>query len=108
MESGAFDADRNVTQPAGRGGISKEVVAEERMEIEEGVAVEADFVDRADQELDRILVVGMICASSGARPTASSPSSMRRLVSSSEYVLPSRRLEFQARSIYSLLRICLA
>jgi hypothetical protein len=51
------DADGNVAQPAGCCGIGEEVVGQERVEIEDGVAVEADLVGGADQELDRVLVV---------------------------------------------------
>ncbi len=78
MESGALDADGDVTQPTAAAGSAREVVGKESMEIEESVAVEADFIGCADQELDCVLVVQIICASRCARPMASSPSSMRR------------------------------
>src|SRR5260370_8454271 len=57
MEGRAVDADGDVAQSAGCCGIGEEVVGQERVEIEDGVAVEADLVGGADQELDRVLVV---------------------------------------------------
>ena len=52
-----LDAGGDVAELAGRGGIGEEVVGEERVEIEDSVAVEADLVGGADQKLDRVLVV---------------------------------------------------
>jgi len=65
-------------------GIGEEVVGEESVEIEDGVAVEADLVGGAEQERIASLWFKIIYASRCARPSASSPNSMRRLVSRSE------------------------
>ena len=57
MEGRALNAHGDVAQPAGCCRIGQEVIGQERVEIEDGVAVKADLVGGADQELDRVLVV---------------------------------------------------
>jgi len=44
-------------EPAGRVGIGQQVVGQQRVKIEDRVAIEADLLRRIDQELDRVLVV---------------------------------------------------
>src|SRR3954470_23740789 len=57
MKGGSLDADSDVTESASRGRVGEKVVREQRMEIEDRVAVESDLVGLAHKKLDRVLVV---------------------------------------------------
>jgi hypothetical protein len=63
-----FDAHRDMPQPSRVTFIRQEVVRENRVKIEDGVTIEADFIRRVDQKLDGILWFKIICASSRSRP----------------------------------------
>ena len=57
MKDRAFDTDAYMPEPACRVRIGKQVARQQRMKVENGVAIEADLLCRADQKLDRVLVV---------------------------------------------------
>ncbi len=57
MEGGPLDSDADAAESARRVGVREQVVCEQRVEIEDGVAVEADLLCGADREFDRVLVV---------------------------------------------------
>ena len=46
-----------MAQSAGRRRVVQEIVGEQGMQVEDGVAFEADALGRVDQEFDRVLVV---------------------------------------------------
>ena len=57
MKDRTSDADGDLAKPTRRCRVGKKVVREQRMEIENGMAVEACVLGGIDQKLDRILVI---------------------------------------------------
>src|SRR5205814_454913 len=57
MVDGLADPYRFTAKPSRRGRVAKQVVSQQSVQVEDGVAVEADLVSRLDQKFDGRLVI---------------------------------------------------